>query len=474
MRSLNLYIQSLILICLLFSIGCKKNALYSGDVPERDTTLAPFPVDTIVVPDMHKSFLHKVKQFEEEDKDNKIEVGEVLFLGNGILVDWSNVQSYFEDDKIYNRAIEGVTASAVQFFSNRIATPYEPSHIFLYLGEVELGDQQTVSTTFTQVRNLMEDLRYNLPNSEISYISLLHTPTNAVQFANFKELNDMISNYIQGKDKRAYLDLNKVLITSEGNVDPIYFESGKLNALGYQKLADVIKDKIDEGKPQISTYMEFDGSTNYVHIPHHEELDINLGESITITFWERVENHNGARFITKRDGNGYEIVANGSGLLAVNLRGKEGNLGTSYAPAAFSINDNQWHHVTYVYDQTGAQKIAKVYLDGVLITESQPANIKTTDQDLSVPTADFVIGTQSSLTGAKLKGAIDNIRIYKRALSETEIHEDKNTLKLTDLTGVVAIYDFEDIVDNVLENKAANKHHGTISGNIKTNQRIVQ
>ncbi len=455
--------------------ACQKTSFYEGTAPIRDTALAPEPVDTIVVPEAYKPYLAQVKQYEAWDKEHPIQVGQVVLLGNSLFTNWPDVQDYFDDDIIYNRSIENIIADAVQFYSSRIVMPYNPRQVFLYIGESELQAGKSVTATFNLLKVLIEGQQYNLSGAEVTYLSLLKTPANTTYHAVYDQLNQMLSNYLNGKEKLTYMDINAVFAGTGGAIDPQYFNGDKLNAAGTQKLAGILSDKLEGDKPKVSTYMEFDGTTNFIQVPHQAELDINAGESMTITFWVRVSAHNGSRFICKRNTIGYEVYANGAGLLAVNLRSKETSaLGTPYAPTNTSINDNQWHHVTFVYDQSGAQKICKIYLDGIHINTSSDINIKETDQDLSIPTADFFVGTQNATSTSRFKGAMDNIRVYKRTLSEEEIMEDKSLLKAEDIPNLIVEWDFEDISGSTLENSVQNNHHGTIHGNVVVNQRIVQ
>jgi len=455
--------------------ACQKTSFYDGAVPVMDTALASKPVDTLEIPEAYKPYLARVKQYEAWDKEHPIQVGQVLLLGNSLFTNWPDAPDYFEDDVIYNRSIENITVDAVQFYSGRIAIPYNPRQIFLYIGENELQTNKSVTTTFNLVKVLIEGLQYNISGAEITYLSLLKTPDNTVYHEQYNQLNQLLLDYFGGKEKLSFIDMNAAFATTDGAIDSQYFNGDKLNAAGTQKLANILSSKLESDKPKVSNYMEFDGTTNFIRIPHQAELDINAGESMTITFWIRVAAHNGSRFICKRDAIGYEVYANGSGLLAANLRSKDGNnLGTPYADVNTSINDNQWHHITFIYDQSGVQKLCKIYLDGVHINTSSAANIKATDQDLSIPTADLFIGTQSASSTSRFKGGIDNIRVYKASLSEEEIQKDKALLEAEDNANLIAEWDFEDISGATLKNRIKDDHHGTIYGNVIINQRIMQ
>jgi len=71
------------------------------------------------------------------------------------------------------------------------------------------------------------------------------------------------------------------------------------------------------------------------------------------------------------------------------------------------VADGQWHHVVAVYD--GALRI---YIDGRL-RASSPRQINTS-------TSSLFIGSQAGGIQAA-EGAIDDVRIYNRALSATEV-----------------------------------------------------
>lgn len=77
-----------------------------------------------------------------------------------------------------------------------------------------------------------------------------------------------------------------------------------------------------------------------------------------------------------------------------------------------SVNDGQWHLVVGVYDD--AQDVVKYYVDGVFVssyTELQSL------PDYHIP---LIIGDENNHLYA-FDGAVDDIRLYSRALSDAEI-----------------------------------------------------
>ncbi|WP_144062777.1 sialidase family protein [Sphingobacterium paucimobilis] len=221
----------------------------------------------------------------------------------------------------------------------------------------------------------------------------------------------------------------------------------------------------------VSTYFELDGST-YISIPDHGELNIENGQSKTFTFWYKPITGSAGRILNKRVGSttGYEFVLNSTLTMAANIRSNSNmNLGTPNSIEQMELN--QWNHIAVMYDQTGATKLGKIYLNGNLIAQSTSL-AQSTNQSIE-PLAELLFGTASSKT-AFLKGAIDEIRIYDKALTLTQINTDMRTAKLVDYTDMIAVYDFENITNGQVINRVKNQHHGAVIGNVKTNQRIVQ
>ncbi len=138
----------------------------------------------------------------------------------------------------------------------------------------------------------------------------------------------------------------------------------------------------------ISAWMKRTSSGSSVEIG---KQSVSGGNSITLELWT--------------DGNLYLGLSSG------------GDYGT------VSLNDTSWHHITMVFDgtQTGNSNRLKGYVDGVqqvlAFTGSIPA-LTTTATDA------FGIGSVSTKYS---NGQIDDVRVYNRALTNTEIITDMNT-----------------------------------------------
>ncbi len=154
--------------------------------------------------------------------------------------------------------------------------------------------------------------------------------------------------------------------------------------------------------------LNFNGSTNYISVPHSTDLNI-VTSNITVSAWVKTTASNGtilSKGLTSGDHIALQIVG-GKARFQFNPGG--GPFGVTGAQA---INDGAWHLVVGV--RTGAQSCA-LYVDGVadgVFNGTSPFN----SIDLTSP---LQIGALNG--GALFNGTLDDVRFYKRSLSEADI-----------------------------------------------------
>ncbi len=157
--------------------------------------------------------------------------------------------------------------------------------------------------------------------------------------------------------------------------------------------------------------LEFDGD-DYLNCGNGPSLQIQ--DEITITFWFKVEafSNNWEAFLAKSD-SAYRASRSATTGNATHMgaSGTSVGGGNGWFDAAVVITDNQWHHWAGVYD--GAE--GRIYIDGVLDTTSPGTG------QINLTTMDLYIGENSGATGRFLHGLLDDVRIYSRALMDTEI-----------------------------------------------------
>jgi hypothetical protein len=92
---------------------------------------------------------------------------------------------------------------------------------------------------------------------------------------------------------------------------------------------------------------------------------------------------------------------------------------------ASALVDNTWYHLVGTYDNSLGSNQAKLYINGVV------AGNATGSSALAVSTTAFSIGTQKTFFAStrSFAGSIDDVRLWNRALSASEVQTLYNTYR---------------------------------------------
>jgi Laminin G domain. len=161
--------------------------------------------------------------------------------------------------------------------------------------------------------------------------------------------------------------------------------------------------------------LSFDGTNDRVDIPDHNALDLTTG--MPLQAWVRPTTNTGWRtaLIKERGNNGHIYAlysSNGNTPIAETFTG--GNYRGATAPNPLTLNT--WTHLTTTYDGT----TLRLYLNGTQVSSTP------TTGSLENTNGALRIGGHS-VWGEYFAGLIDEVRIYNRALTPTEIQTDMNT-----------------------------------------------
>jgi len=187
--------------------------------------------------------------------------------------------------------------------------------------------------------------------------------------------------------------------------------------------------------------LDFDGVDDYVQIPNGASLNFSAGEGWTFRAWVKTSDSYGV-IISFRDSVndnpvidlavGYNGAATNVGHFIPLMRYDNGS-GLAYFSSTMNIADNLWHHVAFIYNPSLAKIFA--YVDGYVWERPQTAQGSITTSD------DRAIGRESRWvrTGhgnpdrRYLAGTIDEVLIFKRALTSEEIFDIYNHYAYTTL-----------------------------------------
>jgi len=174
---------------------------------------------------------------------------------------------------------------------------------------------------------------------------------------------------------------------------------------------------------KINNALNFDGSNDYVSTP----LSLQLGLSGTVSAWVKFDTLNTDDLIIGQY-SGYPIKYFWMGTT---VDGKYnfawGGAATDYKyTTAHGLVVGQWYHFVMVRD---ASNSVILYVNGSQVASFVPSTTNVTSNSIN-------IGNINGLSGFEFDGLIDDVRIYNRALSTSEIQELYNGTGTFNTVGV--------------------------------------
>ncbi|MEM6799272.1 MAG: LamG domain-containing protein, partial [Planctomycetota bacterium] len=172
-----------------------------------------------------------------------------------------------------------------------------------------------------------------------------------------------------------------------------------------------------------------DGAADYVEVTGSDEL--NLQQSMTVACWAKSDTatwNSSGFFVSKRS---QFILHPNAGGTSIQFYVNDGGWQTALVtPSAI----DRWRHYAGVYDHVSGD--LKIYIDGQL----QATTNLGAGTTLSSDTGDLLIGKDESYS-RYFDGSLDDVRLYNRALSDSEISELYGLVghyKLDETSGTVA------------------------------------
>jgi hypothetical protein len=167
----------------------------------------------------------------------------------------------------------------------------------------------------------------------------------------------------------------------------------------------------------------FDGVANYISIPASTSLDVGPGEGLTIECWIRPDDLSDQHILAEwNDGGGnvgaqFQIsipLLGGLGSIFANMLDTGGH-DHYFATSPNVLSLGVWQHVAVTYDSASGN--SKIYYNGTPIAGQNLGSF------IPQTTYALYLGKRISGpgTGSYFQGAIDEVSLYARALSDSEI-----------------------------------------------------
>ncbi len=184
-------------------------------------------------------FKQEVAQFQKSDSIVMPPRGQIVFAGSSSFTKWKDVAMYFPGYPIINRGFGGASLVDLIRYAEEVIIQYQPSQVFIYCGENDMADVDTVSpaTVLARFKTLHSVLKNKLPKTtQLVFVSIKPSIARWRLENKFKEANQLIRDFIATQKNTQFLDLHNAMLDEMGmpQKDIFIADNLHLNAKGYQ------------------------------------------------------------------------------------------------------------------------------------------------------------------------------------------------------------------------------------------------
>lgn len=190
-------------------------------------------------------FEDDIRRFRENDLLNPPPQHAILFIGSSSFTIWKDLEKYFPEHQIMNRAFGGSTLEDQLRYADQIIFPYNPRQILIYCGENDLALNDTLNPeeVSARFRVLFHLLRAQLPEAQITYIAMKPSPVRWHLSGLFATANKSIESFITAEENSAYINIWDRMLNEKQEPDSSLFLDDMLhmNEKGYRIWQEAIK-----------------------------------------------------------------------------------------------------------------------------------------------------------------------------------------------------------------------------------------
>ncbi len=234
---------------------------------------------------------------------------------------------------------------------------------------------------------------------------------------------------------------------------------------------------------RLGSALNFDGVDDYVSSPYAPSTLAAFSTSFWVKFDNFNDTYNGIlaqQISSSPQAGGWTWYCNSSGLFIIYARSNGVNfLGSSGESTGWTPSTNIWYHVATTWDSTGDGKV-RFYVNGSLTYTSvgTSSSAMTSVPKLMMGSLQWSDSNQNAIfSDQQLHGLIDEVRVYNRALTATEIanlyktglsqvNPSAQNKKLT--SGLVGLWSFNGAdmnwANSMAYDRSGQGNHGTLTG----------
>lgn len=188
-----------------------------------------------------------ISDFENDDKKNGKEPGQVLFIGSSSIRLW-DLDKWFPDLDAINRGFGGSEVADSVHFYDRIVKPYAPTTIVMYAGDNDLSRGKTPEQVLADFQEFVEKVHADFPRTEIIYVAVKPSIARWKLVGEVRKTNELIKQMASDHEQLIFLDIDTPMIGENGTPKPELFaiDGLHLSEAGYKLWSDLLRTHLED------------------------------------------------------------------------------------------------------------------------------------------------------------------------------------------------------------------------------------
>lgn len=166
----------------------------------------------------------------------------VVFTGSSSVRMWKDVQNYFPEVNALNNGFGGSHFTDLIHYQKELMYDFNPDKLFIYEGDNDTGAGIPSSEILAATAYLYAEIRQNLPDTEIYFITPKPSIARWELQAEYEEFNAMLEDFCSFDDNVYFVDVWTPMLDENGVVrDDLFIEDNlHMNKTGYDIWGSVI------------------------------------------------------------------------------------------------------------------------------------------------------------------------------------------------------------------------------------------
>jgi lysophospholipase L1-like esterase len=161
-------------------------------------------------------FEQNVQDYEAADRTNPPPQNAILLVGDSQFFRWKTVAKDLPDFTVVNRGIDSFQTSDLVYFADRLVRPYHPRMIVTHVGGNDVHMGKSPEQILTDFKSFVAKVRANFPTVPIAFSSTTPGPARREEWAQRKETNRVLKEYIATQPNLLFIDLWDAMLTADG------------------------------------------------------------------------------------------------------------------------------------------------------------------------------------------------------------------------------------------------------------------